>query len=99
MKPLSRTMAAAARVFDAALLCYPRRLRARYGDEMRATFADRCRDAAAGGSAAVGVFLVRELADLAAASIAARIRHPSTRLPLALRHEPSAMSHFSIFQD
>src|SRR3954468_6470785 len=99
MKPLSRTIAAAARVFDAALLCYPRRLRARYGDEMRATFADRCRDAASRGSTAVGVLLVRELADLAAASFAARVHRPCTRQPSPLRHEPPAMSHLSMLHD
>jgi len=49
-------------------------LRARYGEEMRDTFAARCRDAAPHGAFAVAILLARELADLAAASIAAR-RH------------------------
>ena len=55
----------AARLYGAALVCYPRRLRERYGDEMRATFAARCRDAASHGTLAVAILLARELADLA----------------------------------
>jgi putative ABC transport system permease protein len=67
-------------------------LRARYGDEMRETFAARRRDTAARGRFAVAILLVRELADLASASAAARHR------PSSLSHQPSAMSH-SLFLD
>ena len=38
-------MNAASRIYSAALAMLPRRLRARYGDEMRATFAARAADA------------------------------------------------------
>ena len=69
-----RSIAVAMRVYGVALLCYPRALRARYGDDMRNTFASQCDDAAAGGAAGVWILLLRELADLACASIAARRR-------------------------
>jgi len=77
-----RSVAGAVRVYAAALACCPRQLRARYGDEMCETFAARCRDAAQHGDAAVLLLLARELADLAAASIAARRRiQPSAVSP------------------
>ncbi|MGH9142540.1 MAG: ABC transporter permease, partial [Vicinamibacterales bacterium] len=86
------SIAAATLVYSTALLCYPRALRARYAGEMRATFAERCHDAATAG--AVLRLLAVELADLAAASIAAR-RHPSTvdHLPSATGHPPLAKRH------
>jgi putative ABC transport system permease protein len=57
----------ARRVYGAALLICPRALRARYGDDMRRTFADRC--AAASSRPAIVAVLLREVADLLAASI------------------------------
>ena len=97
----SRSVAVAVRVYSAALLCYPRALRARYGDDMRETFASRCDDAAAGSTIGVWILLLRELADLACASIAARRVATSTTShpPSATSHEPSAMSHLSLLQD
>ena len=88
-----RVTAAAARLYAAALLCYPSRLRARYGDEMRATFDARCREVSARGAVAVAVLLAQELADLAAASVAARrtleppfARRPATSPTTACQH-------------
>src|SRR5262245_6168691 len=75
------TVRLAARVYAAALVVCPRALRARYGVEMRETFADRCREAARGGAPAVAGVLARELADLAVAALSAR--RPHTR-PVAL---------------
>ncbi len=97
----SRSVAVAVRVYSAALLCYPRALRARYGDDMRETFTSRCDDAAAGSTIGVWILLLRELADLACASIAARRVATSTtsQPPSATSHEPSAMSHLSLLQD
>src|SRR5262249_55479555 len=72
---LGRLMtSSAARAYDAALALYPRSLRDRYGDEMRATFADRCRDAAGRGRLAIAGLLAREIADVAATAGAARRR-------------------------
>jgi putative ABC transport system permease protein len=95
-----RVVTAAGRIYGAALSCYPCRLRNRYGDEMRATFDARCRDAGDRGTAAVVVHLLRELGDLAFTAIAARrapmtIGHPSA----ALSPEPPAMSSFTLVQD
>src|SRR5664279_2919437 len=93
-------VAAARQVFDAALICYPRALRVRYGDEMRATFAAHCADAAPRGTSAVAMLLVRELSDLACASVSAsRFQRPSALgpQPVASR-EPSTMSP-SLFSD
>ena len=56
--------ASAVRVYGAALLLYSRRLRDRYGDDMRATFEDRCRDAAPRGALAIFALLFRELSDV-----------------------------------
>jgi putative ABC transport system permease protein len=97
----SRSVAMAVRVYSAALLCYPRALRTRYGDDMRETFASRCDDAAAGSTIGVWILLLRELADLACASIAARRGAPSAiyHPPFAISHEPSAMTHSSVVQD
>jgi predicted permease len=67
-----RLVAAAVRTYAAALVVYPRRLRRRYGAEMRSTFGARCGDAGLRGSPAVFALLARELADLAVASVAAR---------------------------
>ena len=97
----SQSVAMAVRVYSAALLCYPRALRARYGDDMRETFASRCDDAAAGSAVGVWILLLRELADLACASVVARRVATSTTShpPSATSHEPSAMSHLSLLQD
>src|SRR6185503_11053810 len=65
---------AAIRLYGAALRLCPRAVRDRYGDDMRDTFADRCRDAAGRGHAAIVVLLARELADLARTRIGARSR-------------------------
>src|SRR4051794_37287138 len=75
----SRPIAWAVRTYSAALHAYPRALRARYGDEMRATFADRAADAAGHGAPAVAALLGRELADLALASVIVRRRPRSAR--------------------
>ena len=87
-------IAAAARVYAAALRCYPHQLRGRYGDEMRATFAAQCADVASRGPAAVGMLLVRELSDLASASIAARrqISAPNRQSVASVDSQPSAFS-------
>ena len=69
-----RWLAAVVRIYGAALVVYPRAVRARYGDDMRRTFAAQCLDAAPIGPAAVAGVLARELTDLAVASIAARRR-------------------------
>jgi putative ABC transport system permease protein len=91
-----RSVAGAVCVYAAALVCYPRPLRARYGDEMRETFAARCRDAALHGDAAVLLLLARELADLAAASVAARRRvQPSALSPQPFLRSPQPFSRRS----
>ena len=93
-----RPAPAAERIYAAALCCYPARLRARYGDEMRDTFAARRRDAAARGRRAVAALLARELADLACAAIAARRRHPRSSVsdqPAAISHRPRRSSPVS----
>jgi len=64
----------ARRIHAAALVLLPQRIRERYGDDMRATFADRCRDASAAGRRAVALLLVREIADLTIAALGARRR-------------------------
>ena len=86
----SRICRTAQRIYSAALLALPRWLRDRYGDDMRATFAVRCRDAAAHGRMPLVVLLLRELADLLAAAVAARRAAPAASMPL--RVEPSRRS-------
>ena len=76
----------AIRVYSAALIVCPRRLRERYGDDMRLTFEARCRDAAALATLAIAALLARELADLGRAAIASRRRRH--REPLAPRSQP-----------
>jgi predicted permease len=75
MSPRPRILAVAAWIYAAALVFYPRRLRRRYGSEMRQTFDARCCDAARQGRTAVLALLARELADLAIASVGARATH------------------------
>jgi hypothetical protein len=104
MNGRTRVVAAATRIYAAALICYPRRLRARYDNEMRETFLARCRDAAPRGTSAVLTLLARELADLASASIAARRHQPSnvSLEPLALsprRSQRRSDAVSSLFQD
>src|SRR3954470_5453794 len=102
----SRPIAWAVRTYSAALHAYPRALRARYGDEMRATFADRAADAAGHGTPAVAALLVRELADLAVASLLAR-RRPRAPGPEVRAVAPYAVGHLdhrsdavtALFQD
>ena len=53
MSPRPPILAVAAWIYAAALVFYPRRLRRRYGSEMRQTFEAGCRDAGARGAAAV----------------------------------------------
>jgi len=66
-------------MYSAALVVYPALLRTQYGDEMRRTFEAGCRHAEARGTLPLLALLGRELADLAAASIAARRRQgPAT---------------------
>ena len=72
MKPRPRLIAVLVRIYAAALVVYPRRLRRRYGEEMCWIFEARCRDSAVRGAPAVLALLIRELADLAGASISAR---------------------------
>ena len=74
MNTRTRATAAAERIYAAALAGYPRRLLQRYGDQMRETFAARCRDAAERGTPAIAALLARELLDLVSASIVARRR-------------------------
>src|SRR5262245_66215426 len=62
----------AARVYALALLLHSRRLRDRYGADMRATFLDRCRDAQPDGVIAVLVLVARELADVVVTAAASR---------------------------
>jgi putative ABC transport system permease protein len=61
-------IAAASRVYGAALRLCPRWFARRYGADMRATFEALCVDARASGKAAVISLLIRELADVAAAA-------------------------------
>ena len=68
----ARLLAALLRIYGAALVVCPRPLRDRYGVEMRATFAERCRDAAAHGIGALLRAFAVELGDLAFASVATR---------------------------
>ncbi len=84
--PGSTTMGprAASHIYSAALVMFPRHLRARYGHEMRATFAARAADAAACGRAALFVLFARELGDLAIASAVSR-RHPPSPASLEPR--------------
>jgi putative ABC transport system permease protein len=67
-----RVVACLVRIYGAALVLCPQAVRARYGKEMRETFAERCRDAAPRGIAAAVGILAGELADLVVASISAR---------------------------
>jgi predicted permease len=71
---MPRLAALATRIYVGALFVLPRALRDRYGDDMRATFADRCAGASARGGAAVVALLARELVDLVAASARERRR-------------------------
>jgi putative ABC transport system permease protein len=88
-KQMSRRVASAAvRVYAAALIVLPVRLRARYGLEMRAVFERRCGDTA--GSLPVAILLLRELADLFRAAVDSR-RAPGHPLTGVTAH-PSAMS-------
>ena len=80
--PMGRATMAAERIYAAALTGYPRRLRRRYGDQMRDTFAARCRDAAERGTPAIAALLAHEPTDLASASIAER-RTPASPLRIA----------------
>ena len=60
------------RIYAAALLSLPRWLRDRYGDDMRATFAARCSDAAADGTLPLVALLFNEIGDVIAAAVRAR---------------------------
>jgi hypothetical protein len=86
----SRTCRTAQRIYSAALLALPRWLRDRYGDDMRATFAVRCRDAAADGRLPLVLLLLRELADVLAAAV--RARRATMAVPTPSRVEPSRRS-------
>jgi putative ABC transport system permease protein len=77
-----RLIAAAARIYGAALVVCPRPVRRRYGAEMRRTFEAQCGEALPRGAFAVAGVLARELADLTVASIDAR------RQPSAMSHQP-----------
>jgi putative ABC transport system permease protein len=64
--------------YRVALIVCPRALRRGYTDEMRATFASLCRDAAARGAPAVLALVMRELWDLLRAAASARLApHPA----------------------
>lgn len=71
MKPSEQLVSCAVRVYSAALWLYPRRLRARYADDMRCTFEARC--ASSRSAIAIVVLTIRELVDLmfSAASVSA----------------------------
>src|SRR6476661_7541187 len=86
----SRTCRTAQRIYAAALLALPRWLRDRYGGDMRATFAVRCRDAAADGRVSLVVLLLRELADVLAAAV--RARRATMAVSMPSRVEPSRRS-------
>jgi len=86
-----RLIAAMVRIYAAALVVCPRAVRARYGDEMRGVFAERCRAAAPRGIAAVAGMLVGELADLVVASISARSNAGPP--PLAQAFRPARARH------
>jgi putative ABC transport system permease protein len=81
----------AVRIYAAALVVCPRRLRARYGGEMRETFAEGCRDAAPHGPLAVAGTLTRELADLAVAAVAARRIDTIAAAPATQSHSRSSV--------
>jgi putative ABC transport system permease protein len=59
----------ASRAYALALYLYPRALRREYGADMQLAFDARCRDARREGRAAVALLLVREIGDVAFASI------------------------------
>ena len=66
----------AQRLYAAALVLLPRPLRRRYGDDMRVTFAARCRDASARGVRFVVSLLVSEIVDLLVSVVRARRTRP-----------------------
>jgi len=68
-------VAFAERLYGAALVLLPRPVRTQFGAAARETFAARAGDASRDGSLAVAAFLARELADLAIASLRARLVH------------------------
>src|SRR5438046_215023 len=80
-------IAVARRIYAAALVALPRALRERYGDAMRDTFAERCRDASTRGAPIVLAILGRELLDV----IAVSLRSPLVRSPL-VPQPPSPLS-------
>jgi len=77
MTARTRLVAFAVHVYSAALITLPRHIRDRYGDAMRDTFAEQCRDASARGTLSALAMLARELMDLAAASARERWRSHS----------------------
>jgi predicted permease len=92
----ARLLAVLVRIYGTALLICPRPLRDRYGEEMRAAFADRCDDAAPAGIGALLRAFARELADLVVASIAARRAAPAATPPVP---SPRRSVVRSIWQD
>src|SRR5262249_18482070 len=70
-------VAVATRLVWVLVAAWPARLRSAYGPEMKKTFADGCADAAARGTPALGIHIIRELADLTIATVRARrVRNP-----------------------
>ena len=76
----SRTAAAARVLYRAALLLAPRDVRRLYRDEMLATFAAACDDAAESGALCVWRLMLREVRDLAVAGRGGASRASAPRL-------------------
>ena len=74
MSAAGTTAAAAGRLYASALVVLPRPIRARYADDMQATFASRAADASGRGTLAVAALLALEVADVVVASVRDRRR-------------------------
>jgi putative ABC transport system permease protein len=82
----------ACRLYAAALRLLPQPMRGAYGDDMQRTFDARCRDAAARSTLGAAAFIAREIADLATASVRARLTAP--RRPGDLDHRRRSVNMF-----
>jgi putative ABC transport system permease protein len=89
----TRTARLARRVYAAALVLLPRRIRDRYGDDMRATFAARVNHAAGAAALAIVSLLVSEIVDLILTAVRSR-RGPADRArpPITRRSPMSALA-------
>ena len=93
-RPLpSRAARAASRIYAAALVVLPRQLRARYRDDMRATFDARAGAASTRGCVGVLGLLAQELVDLGNAAINVRVRSLGAKPPV-----PSPLPPVGVFE-